>query len=138
VKALRKLVFGHFDLCTGCRICELACSAAKFGAYAPRKAHITISIESEGLRAQPTVCIQCEKAPCIQACPIGAISRDEKLGAVIISKEQCTGCGTCVQACPIGAMYFDENARKATKCDLCDGDPVCVKYCPTKALTLIG
>lgn len=135
---MRKFVFGHFDLCTGCRICELACSATKFGAYAPRRAHITISIESKGLRGQPTVCTQCENAPCIHACPTNAIQRDEKIGAVVISEEKCTGCRMCVLACPIEAIYFDVETRKATKCDLCGGAPICVKYCPTTALALIG
>jgi len=135
---LRKLVSGYFDLCTGCRICELACSAIKFGAYTPRKAHVAISIESQGLRAQPTICIQCQNAPCLRACPTDAIQRDEKIGAVVISEEKCTGCRMCIPACPIKAIYFNATTRKATKCDLCNGDPVCVKYCPTKALALIG
>lgn len=135
---LRKFVFGYFDLCTGCRICELACSATKVGAYSPRKAHIAISIESEGLRAQPIVCIQCENAPCSYACPNNAIQRDEKTGSVVISEEKCNGCRMCVLACPIEAVYLDVETRKATKCDLCGGDPVCAKYCPTKALVLIG
>lgn len=135
---MRKFVYGFFDLCSGCRICELACSSTKFGAYAPRKAHIVISIESKGLRAQPIVCTQCENAPCMHACPTNAIKRDEKTGAVVISEEKCTGCRMCVPACPIKAIHFDNVTKKATKCDLCNGDPACVKYCPTKALALIG
>jgi len=137
-EALRKLVFGYFDLCTGCRICELACSAAKLEAYAPRKAHIAVSIEAEGLKAQPTICIQCENASCMKACPSNAIKRDEKLSVVVIHEEKCIGCRLCVLACPIKAIFFDERTMKALKCDLCDGDPICVKYCPTKALALIG
>ena len=135
---MRRYVFGYFDLCTGCKICELACSRVKYGTYAPRKAHISVSIESEGLRAQPTICIQCENAPCAKACSVSAIKRDEKIGAVIISEEKCIGCRLCVSACPIEAIYFDDTKNKATKCDSCNGDPICVKYCPTKALALIG
>lgn len=135
---MRKFVFGYFDLCTGCRICELVCSATKLRAYAPRKAHVAISIESKGLRAQPIICIQCENAPCMYACPTNAIQRDEKIGAVVISEEKCSGCRMCVPACPIKAIQFNVETKKATKCDLCNGDPVCVKYCPTEALALIG
>ena len=32
-------------------------------------------------------------------------------------------------ACPYGAMYFDTVAQYALACDLCGGDPQCVKYC---------
>jgi Fe-S-cluster-containing hydrogenase component 2 len=31
-------------------------------------------------------------------------------------------------------MFWDFSARKAIKCDLCDGDPYCVKYCPREAI----
>lgn len=137
VRPLRRFVVGYFDLCTGCRICELACSAAKFGAYAPRKAHIAVSIESEGLRAQPIICIQCQKPPCMYACPANAIQRDEERGFVTISEEKCSGCRRCVLACPIGAICFNVETAKASKCDLCNGDPACVRYCPTGALALM-
>ncbi len=133
---MRRSIISYFDLCTGCRICELACSFAKYGAYSPRKAHIVVSIESEGLRAQPVICIQCKKAACIRACPAEAISREENSGVVLINKELCIGCRSCVSACPVGAIYFDVESNKASKCDLCNGDPACVKYCPTKALVL--
>jgi carbon-monoxide dehydrogenase iron sulfur subunit len=35
----------------------------------------------------------------------------------------------CVRACPSGAMGFDKKEKLADKCDLCGGDPECVKHC---------
>jgi len=34
-------------------------------------------------------------------------------------------------------MKVDPAARKVIKCDLCDGDPTCVKFCETKALQYV-
>jgi len=31
-------------------------------------------------------------------------------------------------------MSMDCATRKVVKCDLCDGDPMCVRFCETKAL----
>jgi len=36
------------------------------------------------------------------------------------------------------AIRFDDQAQAPAKCDLCDGDPQCVKFCPTQALLLTG
>ncbi|MFO8191839.1 MAG: 4Fe-4S binding protein [Bacillota bacterium] len=56
--------------------------------------------------------------------------------ALDILKETCTGCGACVSACPDHMIRLD-NECKADKCDLCRGDPLCVKYCPSGALKLV-
>jgi Fe-S-cluster-containing dehydrogenase component len=42
---------------------------------------------------------------------------------------------SCVFACPFGATFLDQQTGKVLKCDLCDGDPTCVKVCPTGALS---
>jgi len=33
-----------------------------------------------------------------------------------------------------GAIYFHPEVPTPIKCDLCEGEPLCVKWCPTKAL----
>jgi Fe-S-cluster-containing hydrogenase component 2 len=38
----------------------------------------------------------------------------------------------CVNACPLGNVSF--SAGKIVKCELCGGDPGCVKYCPSGCL----
>jgi Fe-S-cluster-containing hydrogenase component 2 len=39
-----------------------------------------------------------------------------------------------VSACPFGAISFDSIASKVIKCDLCEGDPLCVRFCSYGAL----
>jgi Fe-S-cluster-containing hydrogenase component 2 len=44
----------------------------------------------------------------------------------------------CVAICPFGAMDFDETNKKVFKCDLCDGEPMCVKFCQHKAIQYLS
>jgi Fe-S-cluster-containing dehydrogenase component len=67
-------------------------------------------------------------------CPAGAISRSEATGALEIDQERCVGCKMCLMACPFGAPVVLPATGKMTKCDLCQGDPECVKFCPEGAL----
>ena len=81
------------------------------------------------------ICRQCpESSPCMAACPVNAMSRDEKTGAVIINYDLCTGCKECTEACSDGGVWYNEALGKVVKCDLCEGDPQCVKWCPIGAL----
>jgi len=120
----------HPERCTGCKRCELWCSLVKNGVQNPTRSMIHIVKKNEF--NIPITCLQC--GLCQSVCPTGAISRDERTGAVIISQEQCVGCEKCVAVCPIGVISFDREAGVAQKCDLCNGDPECVKHCPENAL----
>lgn len=42
--------------------------------------------------------------PCEEACPVGAISKNED-GFSSIDKTKCISCGKCVSACPFGAVH---------------------------------
>ena len=42
----------------------------------------------------------------------------------------------CVEACP--NVRLDAVGSRIMICDLCDGDPLCVKWCPEGALTWGG
>lgn len=133
---MKMLIVDH-SKCTGCRLCEVVCSAKKNGAVNPTKARITV-IKWESICVDtPMLCQQCESAPCIAVCPVAALARDEDMGRVTINYDLCIGCKFCVAACPFGAMKVDPAARKVIKCDLCDGDPICVKFCETKALQYV-
>ena len=42
--------------------------------------------------------------PCEEACPVGAITKDER-GIEYINEEKCIYCGKCMNACPFGAIF---------------------------------
>ena len=50
-------------------------------------------------------------------------------------EHKCTACGLCEKACHLGMIHVDAASKKAFKCDLCDGEPQCVTYCPQRVLT---
>jgi Fe-S-cluster-containing hydrogenase component 2 len=70
----------------------------------------------------------------MNVCPVKAISREEDLARVMVDYDKCIGCRSCVAVCPFGAMNFNGIDRKVFKCDLCDGDPQCVRFCDMKAV----
>ncbi len=125
--------------CTGCGICEMACSLYNKKECNPEKSNIRIvRYEDEGiLYSIPVVCQQCEKPLCKQVCPVNAIIRDIKTNALFIDKDKCIGCKYCINACPFGAIAFDLEMGVAQKCDLCEGEPKCIEFCPKDALLFI-
>jgi len=120
--------------CTGCRACEVACSVAHAQVSNPARSRIRVVTWRPARCFLPVACQQCEDAPCLQACPQEAISRDEGRGQVIIDYTRCVGCRTCFYACPFGAMKFDADRGRPFKCDLCGGQPLCVEICEDQAL----
>jgi carbon-monoxide dehydrogenase iron sulfur subunit len=119
------------ELCTGCRTCEIMCSLSRTGTINRYNARLKVSASDEGIYS-PIVCRQCEQPECLEACPIPeAMSIDNETGAVVVDEEECTGCRACVNACPFDAIQVSPDG-KILKCDLCEGDPVCVKYCPPR------
>jgi len=82
--------------------------------------------------AIPSTCKLCYK--CIDVCPEEALSKNTKTGAVQVDNEKCTACGLCVEVCPFSVMFIHPEKRYVITCDLCNGNPQCVKYCPENAL----
>ena len=148
----------HAEKCTGCRICENFCSFHHEGAVWPARARVTIVAQSNALSLPvlsvvegskgdegpftPNVCRQCgalswpkgEDAACAAACPVEAITLEERINAWVVDVEECIGCGVCVEACPYGAIFLDEELGVPLKCDMCGGEPECAAMCPSEAI----
>ncbi|MDY6792350.1 MAG: 4Fe-4S dicluster domain-containing protein [Thermodesulfobacteriota bacterium] len=132
-----RVLVADLKKCTGCKQCELACSLKQTGVINPVKSCIhIIDWNHEGIFL-PVFCQQCEDAPCMAVCPKDAIYRDIKLERMVINYDLCVACRMCVFTCPFGALGFDQEKAKVLKCDLCDGDPQCVKFCDTDALSYL-
>jgi carbon-monoxide dehydrogenase iron sulfur subunit len=130
------LVIDH-EKCTGCRECELACSVFHTGASNPSRSRIkVIKWEWEGLYL-PMTCQNCEKPFCVEVCPTKACHVDPGMNRVLIDSNICIGCKTCILACPFGAPLFDSVERVTVKCDYCDGDPQCVRFCEVNAIKYV-
>lgn len=123
--------------CTGCRTCEVVCSLYHFGECRPERSAIhVIRREKDGLVfCLPLVCQQCEPAPCVEACPAGALCRDERPGILMVDKERCTACGLCADACPVGGISISTGGMTVISCDLCGGQPRCVPTCHVHCLS---
>ena len=127
------------DRCTGCRVCEIACSLEHTGECNPTRARIKVMKNDEEGIDLPVVCMHCANPPCVEVCPTGAITRDNASGAVLIREEDCVGCKLCIRECPLGAVTVDSGSAegKVMKCDLCGGNPKCVMFCETKAIDFV-
>ncbi len=128
-----KSITVNIEKCTGCRLCELACSLKNSGECNPAAAMIQV-VGFDELFSVPMMCFQCDDPPCASICPTGAIMRNAATGAVAVVKQKCMGCKLCVTVCPFGNISFSSVKRVAVKCDLCGGEPECVTFCPTRAL----
>ena len=67
-------------------------------------------------------------------------------GTIDVRYSLCTGCRACEVACsaskeaavwPAAAIIFHPVSRKPLFCDLCGGDPACVKACAPEAITYL-
>ena len=134
---MKKKLYVDPALCTGCRACEMACSFAHEKAYSPNYARLHVAkIERLGVD-KPTVCLRCAKAPCAAVCPVKAITQDPVTKIVTVDRETCVGCGLCADECVSGVIEMHPDEGYPMLCDLCGGDPACVRACPTSALTFI-
>jgi Fe-S-cluster-containing hydrogenase component 2 len=126
----------HPEKCTGCRICEIVCSLSKEHTINPRKARIHVVTVYPGIIDSPVACRQCSEKPCVDACPVRALSVDETTKAIVVNDDACIGCEKCIGACPYAAVTVQlrKGKKKAIICDLCHGDPICVKWCPFIAI----
>ena len=148
----------NLDRCIGCYTCVVACKMC-YGTKPGVNYNGVVPVEwgdypNARQRYQLPMCMHCENAPCVAACPLKAIYTSEE-GAVLIDYDKCDGCGECVTACPYDActlvqdeatyypgvvMPHEEEASNrlnlVEKCTFCYGraqngeQPMCTVHCP--------
>jgi tetrathionate reductase subunit B len=131
------------ERCTGCHACSVACKTehdVPLGFF-----RLLVHYRDQGSFPKvrrdflPALCVQCSDAPCLKACPTGAIKKGAD-GVVTIDAATCDAHAACVTACPFGAIFVEPATKKADKCDFCANrrahglEPACVETCPAEVL----
>lgn len=152
-----QFIAADYNKCIGCRTCETVCSAYNEkemvngewvnGLGNPYYSRIRVNRYSPDVDV-PNVCVNCFNPPCVRECtsptdPVTgnkALYRDEKTLAIKLNPDLCEPCDSCFDACKHIAsgilIPHSETSQPIRICNLCDGDPQCVKYCPGETLTL--
>ena len=131
----RRNIYSDPEKCTGCRICELVCSAAKEGEFNPLLSRIRTMRVGTVINTS-LACRMCDDPTCVNSCPRKALSQDEATGIISVDADKCSGCGWCIEACEFGVIALPKDRDYVIICDLCDGEPKCVEMCPQEALSL--
>ena len=121
--------------CIGCRRCVHACVEENNQSRDPEIQYITVlemekrygvdlerstayydpaQVPREGHFYLPVACQQCDNAPCVRVCPVGATWKEPD-GVVVIDYDWCIGCRYCMAACPYGARHFNWTTPKIAK-----------------------
>jgi len=114
--------------CSGCRKCEIACSLFHENRIWPEASRIRVFMLVPGADF-PHFCAQCDGYPCVKSCPVKALLISKKTGAVLVKKRVCIACGKCIDACPGRIPHIHPTENYVLICDLCGGNPQCVKVC---------
>lgn len=102
-----------------------------------------IRIQEEQAYIQPDKCVNCGicmkvcpfhaivyvPVPCEEACPVGAISKDEQ-GREVIDYQKCIFCGKCSRECPFGAVMEKSQILDVIK-QIKAGTPVAAMIAPS-------
>jgi tetrathionate reductase subunit B len=158
--AAKKVFVIDIAKCNGCHNCQIACKDehvandwTPIAKPQPEVGQFWIEL-TERVRGtvpkvkvayRPHLCMHCDQAPCMEACPVEGAIYQRADGLVIIDPVKCTGCRLCVDACPYeNVIWFNEDLNIAQKCTGCahlldDGwtEPRCADACPTLALRFV-
>jgi tetrathionate reductase subunit B len=138
--------------CSICYSCQVACKDEFVGNIYPPYSYTQTDLEEAWIKVSeiekgkyphskvypvPVLCMHCDKAPCIAACPVSGCIYRTSGGVVIIDPAKCNGCKACIDACPYGVILFNDDKNICQKCTLChhrldEGkEPACIDACPS-------
>src|SRR4051794_20965596 len=100
-----KIIFNSAR-CTGCKSCEIVCSAYHMGEFNPARSRIQVTNEALFAESKINVCRCCKSPACVKACTYGACKKNMDSGVITIDYEACVGCYSCVEACPFHANFI--------------------------------
>jgi anaerobic carbon-monoxide dehydrogenase iron sulfur subunit len=116
------------EKCTGCLLCEITCSLLHHGVVQREASAIQVRLgDLDQEFHQPVVCRQCKKMLCLKT---EGKEFDEKLKKEFIWEDK----NKRSEGCAFKALFLYH--QNLIHCDLCQGEPECIKSCPTGALTL--
>ncbi len=123
------------DKCTGCRICEMICSAhhaePQYSIINPRSSRIQIFEDEENNVYIPIFAGSYTDVECIGR------------NTVVINGKEYGECSFCRSSCPARDLFKEPGAPEIPlKCDMCgdpvpEGGPLCVVWCESDALSYI-
>ncbi len=128
--------------CVGCADCVVACQTENNVPHGYARDWIAETVSGKypnlELEIRSERCNHCDNTPCVRTCPTGA-SHVVEGGIVLVTPEECIGCGACIQSCPYDARFMHPDGY-ASKCTFCNHrvqngqDPACVSVCPTHCM----
>ncbi len=128
--------------CVGCSDCVVACQTENDVPLGYCRDWVTETVAGTypnvELELRTERCNHCDNPPCVRCCPTGA-SHVIQGGIVLVTHNECIGCGACIQSCPYDARFSHPNGY-VDKCTFCahlvekGGQPACVAVCPTKCM----
>ena len=123
--------------CTGCLYCEMICSFRHKGGFSRDDSLIKIVSNEKSIVHDAQFCAHCSLPVCVEMCKFDSIVVNKDTGLVSVDTTKCNGCGLCASGCPLGGIFIDKELGVAVNCDLCQGNPACVEFCPSGALQYV-
>lgn len=122
------------DKCTGCRACEMACSAfhasPKYSIVNPARSRIHVIIDELNDVYVPVRAGDYAQAEC------------NGRHIYVINGKEYTECSFCGASCPSRDYFKEPDSGLPLKCDMCESappleEPMCVQACEPECLTYI-
>ena len=133
-KKIVKDIKVNVDKCTGCRSCEMACSAfhavPKYSSLNPAKARIRVIMDEARDIYVPIRAGEYTQAECIGR------------NVYTINGKEYSECCFCPSSCPSRDYFKEPDSGLPLKCDMCEDEPalelpMCVQACQQEALIYI-